>query len=462
MQWSVPGVALKIKVMVIKKIIAVLASLAWVGASAVAIDGSWRGELNLGQIKLPLVFNFKTANGVTTATLDSPNQGVKGVASDVVYCSSDSVAVDVPSIGAAFRGHIAGDSISGSFSQRGYTFPMTLTPERSLAERRPQTPMPPFPYTSVDTTFTAPDGAVLAATLTLPEGVTLDAVNDTPIVVMVTGSGPQNRDEELFEHRPFAVIADRLARAGIASLRYDDRGTAKSGGDFASSTTMTFKDDAGSAVDFARSLAPAAKVGILGHSEGGSIALLLAAEGKPDFVVSLAGMTVGGKDALMAQNRHTLDKAGITGQPADDSMRLVEAVFDHIASGASDKFDVDSFVAANNLEVPEPIMASVRGNVQTSSAPYMKELLNMRPADSLGDINCPVFAVNGTLDTQVASGPNLALIRELVRDARVKEYPGLNHMLQHAVTGESTEYGTITETISPEVLDDICAFITAL
>lgn len=448
--------------MVIKKIIAVLASLAWVGASAVAIDGSWRGELNLGQIKLPLVFNFKTANGVTTATLDSPNQGVKGVASDVVYCSPDSVAVDVPSIGAAFRGHIAGDSISGSFSQRGYTFPMMLTPERSLAERRPQTPMPPFPYSSVDTTFTAPDGAVLAATLTLPAGVTSDAVNDTPIVVMVTGSGPQNRDEELFEHRPFAVIADRLARAGIASLRYDDRGTAKSGGDFASSTTMTFKHDAGSAVDFARSLAPAAKVGILGHSEGGSIALLLAAEGKPDFVVSLAGMTVGGKDALMAQNRHTLDKAGITGQPADYSMRLVEAVFDHIASGAPDKFDVDSFVAANNLEVPESIMASVRGNVQTSSAPYMKELLNMRPADSLGDINCPVFAVNGTLDTQVASGPNLALIRELVRDARVKEYPGLNHMLQHAVTGESTEYGTITETISPEVLDDICAFITAL
>jgi len=448
--------------MVIKKIIAVLASVALAGVSVVALDGSWRGELNLGQIKLPLVFNFKTDNGVTTATLDSPNQGVKGVASNVVYCSADSVAVDVPSIGAAFRGHIAGDSITGSFSQRGYTFPMKLTPERSLAERRPQTPMPPFPYTSIDTTFAAPDGALLAATLTLPEGVTPGNVNDTPIVVMVTGSGPQNREEELFEHRPFAVIADRLARAGIASLRYDDRGTAKSGGDFASSTTITFKDDAGSAVDFARSLAPAAKVGILGHSEGGSIALLLAAEGKPDFVVSLAGMTVGGKDALMAQNRHSLDKAGVTGRPAADAMRLVEAVFDHIASGATDKFDVDSFVAANNLELPESILAGVRGNVQTASFPYMKELLNMRPADSLTAVSCPVLAVNGTLDTQVASGPNLALVRELVRGAKVKEYPGLNHMLQHAVTGESTEYGTITETISPEVLDDICAFITAL
>lgn len=443
--------------MVIKKIIAVLASVACVAVSAMAIDGSWRGELSLGPAKLPLVFHFTTVDGVTTATVDSPNQGVKGLASEVVYCSIDSVAVDIPSIGAALRGHIDDDSISATFSQRGFILPITLTPELSLVERRPQTPVPPFPYTMVDTTFTAPDGVVLAATLTLPES----ASADTPVVVMVTGSGPQNRDEELFEHRPFAVIADRLARAGIASLRYDDRGTAKSGGDFASSTTMTFKDDAASALDFARSFAPAAKVGILGHSEGGTIALLLAAEGKSDFVVSLAGMTAGGKETLIEQNRRALDKAGITGTQVADALRLLDAAFNHIVSGAEGRFDADAYVAANNLEVPAPVVASVRANAQTDS-PYLRGMLSLRPADVLASVHCPVLAVNGSLDTQVSARPNLALVRELVSNARVKEYPGLNHLLQHAVTGDVAEYGTITETIAPEVLDDICDFIIAL
>lgn len=443
--------------MVIKKIIAVLASVACVAVSAMAIDGSWRGELSLGPAKIPLVFHFKTVDGVTTATVDSPNQGVKGLASEVVYCSIDSVAIDIPAIGAALRGHIDGDSISATFSQRGFILPITLTPELSLVERRPQTPVPPFPYTMVDTTFTAPDGVLLAATLTLPES----ASADTPVVVMVTGSGPQNRDEELFEHRPFAVIADRLARAGIASLRYDGRGTAKSGGDFASSTTMTFKDDAASALDFARSFAPAAKVGILGHSEGGTIALLLAAEGKPDFVVSLAGMTAGGKETLIEQNRRALYKAGITGTQVADALRLLDAAFNHIASGTEGLFDADAYVAANNLEVPASVVASVRANAQTDS-PYLRGMLSLRPADVLASVHCPVLAVNGSLDTQVSAGPNLSLIRELVSNARVKEYPGLNHLLQHAVTGDVAEYGTITETIAPEVLDDICDFIIAL
>ena len=180
-----------------------------------ALTGSWRGTLNLGQMKVPLVFNFsETATGETQCTMDSPSQGAKGIATEVVLCTADSLSLTCNAIGVSYTGRISAGSINGRFSQRGYVFPLDLTPDSPAEERRPQTPRPPFPYNVIDTTFTAPDGAVMSATLTLPS--TPDS-RKIPAVVMVTGSGPQNRDEEYFDHKPFAVIADFLARNGIAS-----------------------------------------------------------------------------------------------------------------------------------------------------------------------------------------------------------------------------------------------------
>lgn len=299
----------------------------------------------------------------------------------------------------------------------------------------------------------------MAATLTLPASIASGA--KVPAVVMVTGSGPQNRDEEIFEHKPFAVIADYLARNGMASLRYDDRGTGKSTGDFRSATTATFKDDALSGIRLLRGVAPVGKVGVLGHSEGGTIAFMIGAEGNADFVISLAGMAESGKETLMRQNRHGLSALPLPAADVENSLSLVDKLFDTIAEqarrGVSAPIDVDSIARASGLHVPEQIMSSIRMTQQVRS-PWFDAFVLLNPADYLKQIRCPILAVNGGQDTQVHPD-NLKVIQLLAPQAEVMLMPGLNHLLQHAVTGEVSEYGTIRETISPEVLDAIVRFI---
>lgn len=427
--------------------------------SAYGLKGAWRGELNLGQMKVPLVFNFsETQSGETQCTMDSPSQGAKGIATEVSLCTSDSIALTCNAIGASYKGKISAGSIKGFFVQRGYSFPLDLTPEAPLEERRPQTPRPPFPYSVIDTTFTVPDGAVMSATLTLPQ--TADS-RKIPAVVMVTGSGPQNRDEEYCDHKPFAVIADYLARNGIASLRYDDRGTGKSTGNFLTSTIYTFKDDAISGLDFLRSIPCIDKVGVLGHSEGGSIAFIAGAEKKADFMVSLAGMAMSGKETVMRQNSHSLDKAMLSDTDKANSLKLIEVVLDTIIAqaqkGASAPVDIDALAADNNIQVPMQILQSLK-MTQSTRAPWFDAFLMFNPREYLVRVKCPVLAINGEKDTQVYPD-NLDVIKELAPQAKTILMPGLNHLLQHAVTGEMTEYDEIRETISPEVLDTIVRFI---
>lgn len=424
-----------------------------------ALTGSWRGTLNLGQMKVPLVFNFsETATGETQCTMDSPSQGAKGIATEVVLCTADSVSLTCNTIGVSYTGKISAGSINGRFSQRGYVFPLDLTPDSPAEERRPQTPKPPYPYNVTDTTFTAPDGAVMSATLTLPS--TLDS-RKIPAVVMVTGSGPQNRDEEYFDHKPFAVIADFLARNGIASLRYDDRGTGKSTGDFLTSTTFTFKDDAVSGIEFLRSIDCIGRVGILGHSEGGTIAFMAGAEDKADFIVSLAGMAISGKETMMRQNKHALDKSGLSDADKTNSLKIIGIVFDTIArqvrNGVTAPIDIDSIVAANGVQLPQQIIQSLK-MTQSTRAPWVDSFLTINPREYLADVKCPVLAINGEKDMQV-NPDNLSVIKEFVPKAETMLMADLNHLLQHAVTGEITEYDEIRETISPDVLEAIVQFI---
>lgn len=430
---------------------------------AMALNGAWRGKLAIGQMELPLVFNFSENNdGKTECTLDSPSQGVKGLQTTVTLCSTDSIALECKSIGASFNGRIQNDEIIGKFYQRGFSFPMTLHQDAPLEERRPQTPQPPYPYTTIDTTFTAPDGATLSATLTLPANV---KNKKTPAVIMVTGSGQQNRDEELFEHKPFAVIADYLARNGVASLRYDDRGIGKSTGNFYEATTYDFMNDAKSGIEFLRKYKGIGKVGVLGHSEGGTIAFLLAGERQPDFIISLAGVAETGKEALMKQNIRLLDKFGITGKDKDNSIALISKLFDTMSaqriSGNVTSINPDSIARANNLEVPASIMNSLQAT-QKIRTPWFDLLLAIDPRESLSKTKCPVLAINGDKDTQVEAESNLAIIRERVPKAVIRKMPSLNHLMQHAVTGDSSEYGEIKETISPEVLQIILDFIKSL
>lgn len=440
--------------------VAVVAMLLMAAGDAYGLTGAWRGELPVGQMKLPLVFSFtEDADGQTHCTLASPSQGVEGLPCEMEPCSGNAVSLTCSAIGASYEGSITTGLIVGTFSQRGYSFPLILSPESPVEDRRPQTPRPPFPYQTIDTTFTAPDGAVMAATLTLPASIAPG--EKVPAVVMVTGSGPQNRDEELFEHKPFAVIADCLARNGIASLRYDDRGTGKSTGDFRSATTATFKDDALSGIRFLRGVAPVGKVGVLGHSEGGTIAFMIGAGGEADFVVSLAGMAESGKETLMRQNRHGISLLHLPATDVENCLSLIDKWFDTMAAqarrGVSAPIDADSIARASGLHVPEEVMASIRMSQQVRT-PWFDAFIILNPADYLKQIRCPILAVNGEKDKQVHPD-NLTIVRNLAPQAEVLLMPGLNHLLQHAGTGEVSEYGTIRETIAPEVLDAIVRFI---
>lgn len=442
--------------------VAVLAVLMLTAGDAYGLEGSWRGELAIGQMKLPLVFNFtKSTTGETQCTLDSPSQGAKGIPTQVLLCTDDSVSVSCAAIGMTYEGKVMQEGIKGRFKQRGYEFPLDLTQDAPMDVRRPQTPKPPFPYSVIDTTFTAQDGAVMSATLTIPLNA---SSRKMPAVVMVTGSGPQNRDEELMDHKPFAVIADYLARHGIASLRYDDRGVGKSKGNFLTATTYTFRDDAKSGIAFLRTIGCIGGVGVLGHSEGGTIAFMLGADGEADFIVSLAGLAISGKEALLWQNSHALEQSVLSDAEKANSMKFINRLFDVMEEqgrkGESSPIDIDKLVKECGVGVPAQIIESVK-MTQKVRTPWFDTLLTIDARDFLGKVKCPMLAVNGDKDTQVTSD-NLTVIKTLVPHAETKLMPALNHLMQHAVTGEAAEYDTIRETISPEVLEAIAGFIQGL
>ena len=410
-----------------------------------AQSGSWKGELKVGGTTLPIVFNF-SAEG---CTLDSPAQGAKGIPTQWTPDASGKVSVQIPVINGSFEGKLTGDSIPGKFTQHGYSIPLTLRPDE-VKLNRPQTPKPPYPYATEEVSFKNGD-AVLSGTLTLPENYT----KNTPALVMVTGSGLQNRDEEAFGHKPFAVIADALARQGIATLRYDDRGFGESTGDVISSAIDDFKNDAAAGIGLLRKRFK--HVGVLGHSEGGTIAMMLAADKAVDFAISLAGMTVSGKELLLRQNRDALAGMGL-------SSDLVDIYCKHLSDG------MDAVIAGkdpdpvNDTQLPVALNQNLNKAFQQFATPYMRSFIRLSAKDNLAKTSVPLLALNGTKDTQVDYVNNLAAVKALAssKPFTVKSYEGLNHFFQHAETGSVDEYGKIEETISPEVLSDIIAWIKAL
>lgn len=226
-----------------------------------------------------------------------------------------------------------------------------------------------------------------------------------------------------------------------------------------------FADDARSAVEFVKSLPQTGNVGILGHSEGGTIAFMLGADGVPDFIVSLAGMAISGKETLLMQNRHSLDRTPLSAVDKENSLKLLGLLFDAFIEQKRNNdirpVDVDSIVAASGVTVNPQILASLKMNIKMRNT-WIDGFLNLDPRNFLSDIKCPVLALNGDKDIQVNAVSNLSAVKESVKNAQVKSYPGLNHMFQHCETGEVNEYGEIRETMSEEVIDDIVAFILSL
>lgn len=410
--------------------------------AANAQEGSWNGELNVMGNKVPLVFNFST-NG---CTIDSPSQGVNGIQAEKTVKDDGTISVKVGMIGATFEGKMTDGEIKGTYVQNGFQLPLTLKPGK-LVVKRPQTPVPPFPYKEESVSFTNAQ-YTFNGTLTLPENYS----KNTPVVLMVTGSGQQDRDEELFSHKPFAVIADALARQGIASLRYDDRGWGDKSVNFADFTTDDFRQDAAAAIPLLRKRFN--KVGILGHSEGGTIAMMLAAEGKADFIVSLAGMAISGKETLIMQNRQAMSAIGLPKETVDSYCNSISKALDEIASGKkANEINID--------DVPQALKPITIKALQQADTPYIRHFLTVDVGKLLPKIKCPVLALNGTKDTQVDCDANTTRIEKGLANCKhsIKKIDGVNHMFQHCNTGIVTEYQQIEETIAPEVLQVVAKWI---
>ena len=429
-----------------RKILMILALMAVAAVTLKAQTGAWTGKLKVSGVELALIFNI----GEESATLDVPDQGAKDIPVEVSRDAVGGITLNVPAINASFKGLWAGKVIAGTFTQHGMSFPMTLTPGAPVV-RRPQTPVGPFPYATEEVSFTNGD-AVLKGTLTLPN----NCDRKTPVLVMVTGSGLQNRDEELFGHKPFAVIADAFARAGIATLRYDDRGFGESTGDVVLCTTEDLKNDALAGVKLLRDRFE--RVGVIGHSEGGTIALMLAGERQVDFAVSLAGMIVSGAETLLAQNRRAFESAGLPESEVEAFARLLSDTFTAIRTRAP-------LPSADNYDITDTLRKNYAAALPSFRTPYMEFFLGLDLSASLSGITCPVMALNGTKDTQVQCDRNIAALEAgLPSNSRsvIRAEDGLNHLFQHCVTGEFSEYKEIEETFSPKVLSEMIAWIKTL
>lgn len=425
--------------------------------AGIPITGKWTGELQVApKVAIKLIFHFEN----NTFSLDSPDQNAYGIEGMILHLSADSVNVRVPQLMAGFKGRLREGRIKGEFRQSGKRFPLELLPGEIKANR-PQTPVAPFPYSTEELTIEAPD-ATLAGTLCIPSG----ADTNTPLVVMVTGSGLQNRDEELFEHKPFAVIADYLARNGIASFRYDDRGYGESKGDPAKATTADFATDAQAVVEYLRSTGRFGKIGLLGHSEGGMIAYMLGArQDILDFIVSIAGPTVKGSKINAYQNEVSLRSSGFSEKEATDFANAIEKTREYkqvhpITEVVSDALIAELYPEHADSPSTQKLADTLRSILtDDSEKPWITFFMGYDPVSDLKAIRIPSLLIFGEKDRQVPPSLNEAPAKDLLPTATVKIYPELNHMMQHAGTGNVDEYRTIEETISTNVLSDITTFI---
>lgn len=437
--------------------------------SAQDITGTWKGKLSLPMGQLNLVFNISREGGFYKATCDSPDQGVNGIPTESATLTGYVLTIKIPAISASYKGELKEDGkIYGAFTQ-GLPFPLVLEKGEIEKPKRPQEPQPPFPYKIEEVTFRNEGaGITLAGTLSLPQ-----TENNFPAVVLITGSGAQNRDEELMGHKPFLVIADFLTRRGIAVLRFDDRGTAQSGGDFKASTSIDFATDAAAALKYlkTRKEINPEQTGLLGHSEGGSVSFIQAAKDKGvAFIVSLAGPGVRG-DSLMLKQAEAIFKSQGMAEAAwlslKPSLRKRYAILTQDKSAEQVKAEFHENVMKTippGTTVDDNLKKRMENEINAMTAPWYIQFMKYDPTNDLKKITCPVFALNGEKDIQVDAAMNLKAIEENIRSngnkkVKTKLYPGLNHLFQHCKQCTLGEYGQLEETISPEVLKDIADWI---
>ncbi|MEM6377365.1 MAG: alpha/beta hydrolase [Bacteroidota bacterium] len=435
------------------------------------IIGNWEGILAVQGQELPIIFKITQEGDALKATMDSPKQNAFGLPTSTCKFTDGRLTITAPNLGLTFTGTLKGDEIDGNFKQGMMAIPITLTRQEEEAEgpaERLQDPQAPFPYDSEDLTFKNEVANIkLAGTLTTPKNV-----ENPPVVIMVSGSGPQNRNEEIMNHRPFWVWADHLTRQGIAVLRYDDRGVASSEGDHAIATSEDFAEDTKAAIAYLRQQDQFknSPIGIIGHSEGGMIAPMVAAEDKElDFIVLLAGPGVANDELMYLQNKRFVD-----GQDMPDAARATfleqqKALFTLVKnSGDRSLEELEDLVfqeyEKRNGGINLRENAEIQRAVKQFTSPWMRYFLSYDPESTLAKVKCPVLAVNGDKDIQVVSEQNLPGIEKALKESgnknfTIKTFPGLNHLFQTAETGQVDEYFEIEETVNPAVLEYVTKWI---
>ena len=428
------------------------------------ITGSWSGKLNAAQgISLELIFNVSTnPDGSLSATLDSPQEGVRGLAMDSASYENGTLTIESARLSMTYKGMYLMGVLNGTFTQRGMNLPLALSKVKITKPRRPQTPVGPFPYSEEEVSFmNEREGFKLSGTLTMPkEGKDLHAV------VLVSGSGAQNRDEELYDHKPFAVIADYLTRSGLAVLRVDDRGVGASEGDRTYATTIDFMYDAEAAVDYLFSRPEIAEVSVLGHSEGGLITYMIA-EHRKDIksIVSLAGPAVSGHDVLIEQTRAALRAQGVPDAVIEQSMSLNSQIYDFVVETKDlplEEYSGKLIAKLRQLLGPGVDDQQIAQTASQIDNEWMRFFINYDPSNAIRNVDCPLLFINGTKDCQVISAQNVPAMKKLTAgktNVQIEELEGLNHILQEAKTGAVQEYYEIEQTISPVVLALIVEFL---
>ena len=430
------------------------------------VTGHWEGHIEIPGQPLAVKVDLTVDGTDWSGTIDIPAQGANGLPLSDIHVeendTGESVKFSILGVpgNPTFDGQLQDGVISGKFSQGGVTFDFRLSREVVAGPARPQEPKPPFPYQIEEVTFQ--NGSVtLAGTLTVPPGD-----GPFPVVLLISGSGLQDRDETVFGHKPFWVLADHLSRAGIAVLRVDDPGMGKSTPHPEPPTTADFATDVEAGVAFLKQDSRIGSVGLIGHSEGGAIAAIVASrEDDVDFVVLMAGPGVPGAELLLKQNERIFDAMGMAGERKQTLLALLDRLFTALTSDMPEdemRQQVDEIARKqfeiNGVPPAQQDEALIQMGVEQALNPWMRYFLAFDPRPALEAIRVPVLALNGELDVQVDAAQNLTAIAETLEkggnpNVTVHRLPEHNHLFQRAKTGLVNEYAAIEETISPEVLD---------
>lgn len=447
--------------------------------SAQELQGYWQGQLNneLQKINMQFAFSYDSSRSSYIAYLTIPQQMIIRLKINKISVADDSIKINISNFAAKYHGKIFdNDSIIGNLYQSGMSLPLILyriSEVDTFSFNRPQNPLPPFPYISKDVEFyNKKDKIKLAGTITIP-----DSISKHPAVVLISGSGPQDRDESLAFHKPFALIADRLTKAGIVVLRYDDRGVAKSEGNFSIATTFDFADDAKAAINWLKNQPFVDKnnIGVIGHSEGGIIAFYLASKEKNlKFAIALAGVTIPCDQLIALQTKKMMQLYDMPTQITEAYYNFYLQALQIIKTETNDKWKniLDSLFNANFNNLDSSLLSKY--NIDKSlinqltfsyNNIWLKTFINIDPSDYLKNLNCNTLALFGSKDVQVPAAENEEMFKQIAmckKKSCVVEsmtFEGLNHLFQHANTGSTEEYALIEETMSDDVLEKIINWI---